>query len=47
VGFEVGDGQLRSLGLAGMRERALLVDGHLEIVSSPRRGTTVVLEVPR
>jgi signal transduction histidine kinase len=47
VGFEIGDGHLRSLGLAGMRERALLVDGRLEIVSSPRRGTTVVLEVPR
>lgn len=47
VGFEVGDGQLRCLRLVGMRERALLVDGHLEIVSSPRRGTTVVLEVPR
>ncbi|MGQ0831619.1 MAG: GAF domain-containing sensor histidine kinase [Microthrixaceae bacterium] len=47
VGFDVGDGPLRSLGLAGMRERALLVDGRLEIVSVPREGTTVVLEVPR
>ena len=47
VGFDVGDGPLRSLGLAGMRERASLVDGHLEILSAPGGGTTVVLEVPR
>ena len=47
VGFEVGDGPLRSLGLAGMVERASLVDGHLEILSAPGGGTTVVLEVPR
>lgn len=47
VGFEVGDGPLRSLGLAGMRERALLVDGRFDIVSTPTVGTTVVLEVPR
>ena len=46
VGFEVGDRPLRSLGLAGMRERALLVHGHLDIVSTTS-GTTVVLEVPR
>ncbi len=46
-GFEVGSGPLRSLGLAGMRERALLVDGHLDIASTPGEGTTVVLEVPR
>jgi signal transduction histidine kinase len=47
VGFEVGPGPLRSLGLAGMRERASLVDGHLDIASTPGVGTTVVLEVPR
>jgi signal transduction histidine kinase len=47
VGFEVGDGPLRSLGLAGMRERALLVDGLFDIVSTTGSGTTVVLEVPR
>lgn len=47
VGFDVGDGPLRSLGLAGMRERALLVGGRLEIVSTPEAGTRIVLEVPR
>jgi two-component system sensor histidine kinase UhpB len=36
----------KGLGLSGMRERALLVDGTLEIDSSPGRGTKVRLEVP-
>ena len=36
----------KGLGLSGMRERALLVGGTLEIDSSPGRGTTVKLEVP-
>jgi two-component system, NarL family, sensor histidine kinase UhpB len=36
----------KGLGLSGMRERALLVDGSLEIDSSPGKGTTVKLEVP-
>lgn len=39
---EAGDG----LGLAGMRERALLVDGELEIESRPGHGTTIRLRVP-
>jgi signal transduction histidine kinase len=47
VGFEVGDGPRRSLGLAGMTERASLVGGQLEIASTPAKGTTIVLEVPR
>jgi len=33
-------------GLAGMRERALLVDGSLQVSSAPDRGTTVELRVP-
>jgi two-component system, NarL family, sensor histidine kinase UhpB len=33
-------------GLAGMRERALLVDGRLSIESVPRRGTEVRLRIP-
>jgi two-component system sensor histidine kinase UhpB len=36
----------KGLGLSGMRERALLVGGRLEIDSRPGRGTTVRLEVP-
>jgi signal transduction histidine kinase len=47
VGFTVDDGLPGSLGLAGMRERASLVDGRLEIITGPGEGTTVVLEVPR
>lgn len=47
IGFEVGDGLLRSLGLAGMKERASLVGGSLVITSAPAMGTTVLLEVPR
>jgi two-component system sensor histidine kinase UhpB len=36
----------KGLGLSGMRERALLVDGTLEIDSRPGKGTTIRLEVP-
>jgi signal transduction histidine kinase len=46
VGFTVGDDLLASLGLAGMRERASLVGGRLDIISGPGEGTTIVLEVP-
>jgi signal transduction histidine kinase len=35
-----------ALGLAGMRERVLLVGGRLQVESSPGSGTTVVAEVP-
>jgi two-component system sensor histidine kinase UhpB len=40
------DEESKGLGLSGMRERALLVDGTLEIDSRPGKGTTVRLEVP-
>jgi two-component system sensor histidine kinase UhpB len=36
----------RGLGIAGMRERALLIGGALTIESRPGRGTTVRLTVP-
>jgi signal transduction histidine kinase len=35
------------LGLAGMRERVLAVNGELDIASAPGRGTTVKVVVPR
>jgi signal transduction histidine kinase len=35
-----------SLGLVGMRERALACGGQFDIVSAPGRGTTVSLRVP-
>jgi two-component system sensor histidine kinase UhpB len=44
-GFAFAD-ESKGLGLSGMRERALLVDGSLEIDSSPGKGTTVKLFVP-
>ena len=36
----------RSLGLLGMKERALLVDGEVTIAGAPGTGTTVVVRVP-
>jgi two-component system sensor histidine kinase UhpB len=44
-GFTFAD-ETKGLGLSGMRERALLVNGRLEVDSRPGRGTTVRLEVP-
>ena len=44
-GFAFAEGD-KGLGLDGMRERALLVGGALDIDSRPGRGTTVTLEVP-
>lgn len=36
----------RRLGLAGMRERAMVVGGTLSVESSPTRGTTVYVCLP-
>jgi two-component system sensor histidine kinase UhpB len=44
-GFAFAEGE-RGLGVSGMRERALLVAGKLEIDSRPGKGTKVRLEVP-
>lgn len=46
-GFDVADGPLRSLGLAGMTERAQLAGGTLRITSALGTGAVVELEVPR
>jgi len=35
-----------SLGILGMRERALLLGGELAIVSAPEKGTTVRVRIP-
>ena len=34
------------LGLAGMLERASLLNGHLDIKSNPQTGTTITLHLP-
>lgn len=43
-GFSFADAE-RGLGITGMRERALLVDGDVEIHSRPSEGTTVWLRI--
>src|SRR5881275_1084987 len=50
-GFDVGAIQKspdhdRGLGLAGMNERAVLLDGSLSIHSGPGRGTTIEVHIP-
>lgn len=46
VGFDPSLVTERGLGLAGMRERALLLDTDLTVQSAPGRGTIVTLAVP-
>jgi signal transduction histidine kinase len=46
VGFARGHVRENALGLVGMRERAQLLGGRLEVESSPGAGTTVVVEIP-
>jgi signal transduction histidine kinase len=36
----------KSLGVVGMRERALACGGKFSIIGNPDRGTTVLLRVP-
>jgi signal transduction histidine kinase len=45
-GFDPDELHQGGLGLLGMRERVSLVDGRLDIESSRKTGTTVVVEVP-
>ncbi len=46
AGFDSSAGPGEGLGLLGMRERVVLLDGSLTIDSQPGSGTTLVLEVP-
>jgi signal transduction histidine kinase len=48
IGFEVKAALEKqgSFGLTGMRERVALLGGKLEIVSQPRRGTRISVELP-
>lgn len=36
----------RTLGIMGMRERAMMIGGHYDIISEPGKGTTVSIMVP-
>ena len=45
-GFDAGTARKGALGLVGMRERAQLLGGRLDVESSPGAGTTVVAELP-
>ncbi|HEY2846209.1 MAG TPA: sensor histidine kinase, partial [Pyrinomonadaceae bacterium] len=45
-GFEQKNGENHGLGLTGMRERAALLRGELEIESDPGAGTTVIVRIP-
>ncbi|UOR10845.1 PAS domain-containing sensor histidine kinase [Halobacillus amylolyticus] len=37
----------RGVGLVSMEERARSVQGHIDVSSTPEKGTTIILEVPR
>ena len=46
AGFTVGRAPEASLGLAGMRERAALLGGRLDVSSAPGKGATVRATIP-
>lgn len=46
-GFDInGNDQKKTLGLLGMKERAVMIGGKLEIISAAGKGTSVVITVP-
>jgi nitrate/nitrite-specific signal transduction histidine kinase len=47
VGFALRDARTDGIGLVGMRERARLARGRLEVHSTPGRGTVVELRLDR
>jgi PAS domain S-box-containing protein len=46
IGFEQDNGHGLGMGLAGMRERAALLNGELEVDSQPGEGTAVIVKIP-
>jgi signal transduction histidine kinase len=45
-GFDVAKAERKTLGLLGMRERAIMIGGRLDIQSAQGEGTTIVIAVP-
>jgi len=46
-GFDPGEAKARrSLGLVGMQERALLLNGELKVEGVPGAGTTMTVRIP-
>jgi signal transduction histidine kinase len=45
-GFDLGATRDGGIGLIGMRERMALLDGRLDVESTPGAGTTIVAEIP-
>jgi signal transduction histidine kinase len=46
IGFDPGGPNETGIGLAGMRERARLVGGHLAVESAPGSGTRITVSIP-
>jgi signal transduction histidine kinase len=44
-GFNTAEVNKKTLGLLGMKERATMIGGKLEIISEPGKGTTVVITI--
>jgi signal transduction histidine kinase len=44
-GFDTSRTSKKTLGLLGMKERATMVGGQLEIISEPGKGTTITITV--
>jgi signal transduction histidine kinase len=45
-GFDIGRAEQKTLGLLGMKERAIMIGGKLEIKSEPGRGTAILITIP-
>jgi signal transduction histidine kinase len=45
-GFDVNRAERKTLGLLGMKERAIMIGGKLEIKSEPGSGTTILITIP-
>jgi signal transduction histidine kinase len=46
-GFNADKAEQKTLGLLGMKERAIMIGGKLEIRSEPGKGTTILITIPQ